>query len=73
MYEAARHAKQERKKYGRGVRPLERQMEGRTEAAAVLVRGYCSAVRRALTDDGRPPLAASGRTRHERLRATLAS
>jgi hypothetical protein len=31
------------------------------------MRGYCSAVRRALTDDGRPPLAASGLLLHTRL------
>jgi hypothetical protein len=31
------------------------------------MRGYCSAVRSALTDDGRPPLAASGLILHTRL------
>jgi hypothetical protein len=73
IYEADRHAKKALKKYIRGVRPLERQMEGRTDAEAEIIRGYCSAVRSALTDDGRPPLAASGLKLHERLSATLTS
>jgi Transposase, Mutator family len=73
IYEADRHAKKERKKRVRGVRPLERQLEGRNDPAAEIIRGYCSAVRSALTDDGRPPLAASGLTLHDRLCATLAS
>src|SRR5580693_9449423 len=55
IYEADRHAKKELKKRVRGVRPIERaaQAEGDDDAAA-LVRGYCAAVRSALTDDGRP-------------------
>jgi hypothetical protein len=73
IYEADRHAKKALKKSVRGVRPLERQMEGRTDAEAEIIRGYCSAVRSALTDDGRPPLAASGLKLHDRLSATLAS
>ena len=32
-----------------------------------MIRGYCSAVRSALTDDGRPPLEASGLKLHGRL------
>ena len=31
------------------------------------MRGYCAAVRSALTDDGLPPLAASGLKLHDRL------
>ena len=69
IYEADRHAKKERKKRVRGVRPLERHIEARSDPEAEVIRGYCSAVRRALTDDGRPPLAASGLTLHSRLRA----
>ncbi len=69
IYEADRHAKKILKKRVRGVRPLERQFEGRTDHEAEVVRGYCSAVRSALTDDGRPPLAASGLTLHDRLTA----
>lgn len=67
IYEADRHAKKELKKKVRGVRAIERQMEERTDAEAEVVRGYCSAVRSALTDDGRPPLEASGLKLHERL------
>jgi hypothetical protein len=67
IYEADRHAKKELTKRVRGVRPIERQFEGRTDHEAQVVRGYCSAVRSALTDDGRPPLAASGLKLHDRL------
>src|ERR687886_114954 len=67
--EADRHAKKILKKRVRGVRPLERQGEGRTDPEAENVRGHCSAVRSALTDDGPPPLAASGLTLHDRLTA----
>ena len=64
---ADRHAKKELKKQVRGVRPLERAVEGRDDAEAQAVRGYCAAVRSAITDDGRPPLAASGLKLRERL------
>jgi hypothetical protein len=37
------------------------------------VRGYCSAVRSALTDDGRPPLSAPGLKLHGRLSAISGS
>jgi hypothetical protein len=69
IYEADRHAKKELKKYVRGVRPLERQLAGRQDAEANVIRGYCQAVRSALTDDGRPPLEASGLKLHTRLSA----
>src|ERR1043166_7007414 len=67
IYEADRHAKKTLKKRVRGIRPIERKLEGRTDLEAEIMRGYCSAVRSALTDDGRPPLAASGLTLHTRL------
>lgn len=73
IYEADRHAKKELKKKLRGVRKIERQVESRTDAEAEVVRGYCSAVRSALTDDGRPPLEASGLKLHARLRAIAGS
>ena len=73
IYEADRHAKKVLKKYVRGVRPLERAVEGRTDPEAEVIRGYCSAVRSALTDDGRPPLAAAGLQLHERLNAMTQS
>lgn len=69
VYEADRHAKKELKKRVRGVRPIERQLEKRTDPEAEVMRGYCSAVRSALTDDGHPPLAASGLKLHDRLTA----
>jgi hypothetical protein len=69
IYEADRHAKKELKKRVRGIRALERQVESRDDAEAKVVRGYCAAVRSALTDDGRPPLHACGLVLHERLSA----
>lgn len=57
------------KKRVRGIRVLERQVESCDDAEAKVVRGYCAAVRSALTDDGRPPLHASGLVLHERLSA----
>jgi hypothetical protein len=75
IYEADRHAKKELKKRVRGVRPIERAAERAEEedAEAEVVRGYCAAVRAALTDDGLPPLAASGLLLHERLSGIAAS
>src|SRR4051794_13099233 len=55
IFEADRHAKKEPKKRVRGVRPTERAVEGRDDPEAEAVRGYCAAVRSAITDDGRPP------------------
>jgi hypothetical protein len=73
IYDADRHAKKELKKRVRGVRPIERRLEGRNEPEAEVVRGYCAAVRSALTDDGRPPLDASGLKLHDRLTTITAS
>jgi len=73
IYEADRHAKEELKKYVRGVREIERQVEGRTDPPAEVVRGYCAAVRGALTDDGRPPLDAAGLRLRDRLTAVADS
>jgi hypothetical protein len=73
IYEADRHAKKELKKRVRGVRPLERQLEGRSDGEAQAIQGYCDAVRGAVTDDGRPPLEASGLKLHERLSGVVAS
>jgi hypothetical protein len=67
VYEADRHAKVQLKKEVRGVRPIERKVEGRDDPEAEAVRGYCAAVRSALTDDGRPPLEASGLKLRDRL------
>lgn len=66
---ANRHAKKELKKHVRGVRPIERGLEERTDEEAEAVRGYCLAVRSALTDDGHPPLDADGLKLRERLQA----
>jgi hypothetical protein len=78
IYEADRHAKKELKKRVRGIRPIERQAEEETEPnqedeEAEIVRGYCAAVRAALTDDGLPPLSASGLKLQDRLSHIAAS
>jgi hypothetical protein len=78
IFEADRHAKKELKKRVRGIRPIERQAEKKAEAdqddkEAEIVRGYCAAVRAALTDDGLPPLAASGLKLQDRLSRIAAS
>jgi hypothetical protein len=73
IFEADRHAKVLLKKEVRGVRPIERTLEGRDDPEATAMRGYCLAVRSALTDDGRPPLCAAGLRLHDRLTAIHAS
>jgi hypothetical protein len=72
-WEADRHAKKELKKRVRGIRPLERAMEGREDEEAEIMQGYCAAVRSALSDDGRPPLEASGLKLEARLSAVSQS
>jgi hypothetical protein len=76
--EADRHAKKELKKRVQGIRQIERRAEKEAEsdpddAEAEIVRGYCAAVRDALTDDGLPPLAASGLKLQDRLSQIAAS
>jgi hypothetical protein len=73
IYEADRHAKKELKKRVRGVRPIERKLEGRDDAEARAIRDYCAAVRSSLTDDGRPPLSAPGLVLKGRLEAVVQS
>jgi hypothetical protein len=73
VFEADRHAKNVLKRKVRNNRPIERAVEGRTDPAAEVIRGYSGAVRSALTDDGRPPLAASGLKLHGRLAAISGS
>ncbi len=69
IYEADRHAKKELKKRLRGVRPIEH----RQDSEAEVIRGYCLAVRSALTNDGRPPLSASGLKLNARITQITAS
>jgi len=59
--------------HGAPALPIERKLEGREDAEAETIRGYCAAVRSALTDDGRPPLEASGLKLRGRLAAVAAS
>ncbi|BDP40352.1 hypothetical protein DAETH_03210 [Deinococcus aetherius] len=75
VFEADRHAKVQLKRELRGVRKLERSLEVRTDLPARVLLDYCLAVRGALTDDGRPPLAASGlklRRRIQEVEGSLA-
>jgi hypothetical protein len=67
IYEADRHAKKELKKRVRGIRKIERSVNGHDEKVVQLINGYCLAVRGSLTSDGRPPLDASGLKLQERL------
>jgi hypothetical protein len=71
--EADRHAKKELQKQVRGVRPLERALEDRKDEEATAIRGYCLAVRSAITDDGRPHLSSPGLRLHDRLDQIVAS
>ena len=73
VFEADRHAKVALKAQVRGVGPIERAREGRDDREAEAARGYCAAVRSAITDDGRPPLAASGLKLRARLEAVADS
>src|SRR3954463_6192141 len=73
VFEADRHAKVALKKHVRGVRPIGRAAAGRDDADAELGGGYCAAVRSPITDDARPPLAASGLTLKRRLEKVAAS
>ena len=62
----------------RGIRKIECQAEKELEddaedAEAEVVRDYFAAVRGALTDDGLPPLSASGLKRQDRLSRIAAS
>jgi hypothetical protein len=61
------------KKKVRGIRPIERKIEGRPDPEAESIRGDCVAVRSAPTDDGRPPLVPSGLRRPDRLTKVTAS
>jgi hypothetical protein len=60
VFEADRHAKKELKKGVRGVRPIERLVESRSDPEAEVVRS-------AITDDGRAPLDAAGLRLKRRL------
>src|SRR5881398_1482188 len=73
VYEADRHAKVQLKKKARGIRPIERKVEGREDDDARAIRGYCAAIRSALTDDGRAPLEAPGLKLAGRLGEVAAS
>ena len=67
IYEADRHAKKELKKRVRGVRTIERSVMDPNAPITEVVQEYCQAVRSALTENGRPPLDASGLKLQQRL------
>jgi Transposase, Mutator family len=68
LSDADRHAKTELKKHLRGIRPIERAIEGQKTPENEAIRGYCLAVRAALTDDARSPLQPSGLKLFDRVR-----
>jgi len=67
IFEADRHAKTLLKSQVRGILPIERALQERDDPETQAIRDYCLAARSALTDDGRPPLSASGLKLHDRL------
>ncbi len=73
IYEADRHAKKELKKQVREIRVLERKASAKGNQMGRIIHDYCQAVRSALTDDGRPPLIASGLRLQQRLTAIVNS
>lgn len=73
LFEADRHLKKELKKRVRGVRQIERAVEGKQDALSAATRAYCAAVRSALTDDSRPPLKPPGLRLNARLGAVADS
>ncbi len=73
IFEADRHAKKELKKQVRGIRRIERGVGEREDPEAAIVQGYCAAVRSAITDDGRAPLAAAGLKLKQRLETVAGS
>ena len=73
IWEADRHAQKELRKRVRGIRALERQVEDRTDPDSEVIRGYCAAVRGALSDTGHPPLEAGGLQLQQRLTTIEAS
>lgn len=67
IVQADRHAATQLKAHVRGIRPIERALEARTDEPAQDARDYCLAVRSAITDDGHPPLKLGGIKLHTRL------
>lgn len=63
-----RHAKVQLKKRLRGIKKIESALEARQDSQAQVLLNYALTVRSALTDDGRPPLVASGLRLRERIR-----
>lgn len=49
------------------MRPIERALEEGSTPENEAIRGYCLAVRAALTDDGRSPLQPSGLKLYDRI------
>lgn len=67
FYEADRQDIPQLKKRLRGIRPIERAVEGQSTPENEAIRGYCLAVRAALTDDRRSPLQPSGLRLYDRI------
>lgn len=73
VYEADRQAKKELKKHLRGIRPVEHSVASGEDEQSQVIRGYCLAVRSALTEEGQPPLETPDLRLQERLTAISTS
>jgi len=73
IVKADRHAATQLKAQVRGIRPIERALEARTDQSAQAARDYCLAVRSSLTDERHPPLDLPGIKLHTRLSQIHAS
>ena len=71
--QADQAGRSELKKQIRGLRPIERSVQERTDKDAEATRGYCQAVRTAMADGGHPPLRPGGLLLDERLESILTS
>ena len=67
LLDVDRHAKVQLKKRLRGIKKIESALEARQDPQARVLLNYALTVRSALTDDGRPPLVASGLRLQERI------
>jgi hypothetical protein len=70
---AQSEAQSEAKAEGKAAQEAAQEAAQAQAAQAEAVLGYCSAVRSAITDDGRPPLDSSGLDLHQRLTAVSES
>lgn len=71
--EADRKLKKQLKQKVRGLRDVERQVAHKQDDEARITRGYCTALREVLRDDGKYPLEPAGLTLYDKLTQIAAS